>query len=174
MIHKFSVEVAGQEREVAVEPLDGGRVRVTHAGRSRVYDARKLADTGRATSWSLMPEGGGRNTLVDVDGAAPDLSITVSNVTVPLKVQNARAKLAGIAPRATASGPTAVKSPMPGKVVKVLVKPGDAVTSGQGIVVVEAMKMENELKAPRDGKVKAVSAKEGQTVEGGQTLATIE
>ena len=62
---------------------------------------------------------------------------------------------------------------MPGKVVKVLVAVGDEVKSGQGVVVVEAMKMENELKSPKDGKVKAVAVKEGQAVEAGQSLVTL-
>jgi pyruvate carboxylase subunit B len=63
---------------------------------------------------------------------------------------------------------------MPGKVVKVLVQAGDAVKAGQGVIVVEAMKMENELRAPRDGVVKSVSAREGQAVESGQTLAVLD
>jgi biotin carboxyl carrier protein len=63
---------------------------------------------------------------------------------------------------------------MPGKVVRVLVARGDAVRARQPLVVVEAMKMENELKSPKDGKVKAVAAKEGQAVEAGQSLVTLE
>src|ERR1700683_963234 len=59
------------------------------------------------------------------------------------------------------AGAQNVKAPMPGKVVRVLVAMGDAVEDGQGIVVVEAMKMQNEMKAPRAGKVIAVAAKEG-------------
>ncbi len=67
-----------------------------------------------------------------------------------------------------------VLSPMPGKVVRVLVTAGQAVESGQGIVVVEAMKMQNELKANRTGTVLTVPAKEGATVAAGELLATIE
>jgi biotin carboxyl carrier protein len=67
-----------------------------------------------------------------------------------------------------------ILSPMPGKVVRVLVSVGDAVEAGQGIVVVEAMKMQNELKAIRAGAVLTVSAKEGATVAAGELLATIE
>jgi biotin carboxyl carrier protein len=63
---------------------------------------------------------------------------------------------------------------MPGKVIRVLIKPGDAVKAGQGLVVVEAMKMQNELKALRDGTVASVSAREGATVTAGEVLATIE
>jgi biotin carboxyl carrier protein len=65
-------------------------------------------------------------------------------------------------------------SSMPGKVVRVLVAPGDPVESGQGIAVVEAMKMQNEMKASRAGKVLSVPVKEGATVAAGEVLATIE
>jgi biotin carboxyl carrier protein len=60
--------------------------------------------------------------------------------------------------------------PMPGKVVRVLVAPGDEVAKGQGVVIVEAMKMENELKAPRAARVAAVHVQEGQGVEKGTLL----
>jgi biotin carboxyl carrier protein len=75
---------------------------------------------------------------------------------------------------AHAEGRTDVMAPMPGKVVKVLVKEGDAVEAGQGIVVVEAMKMQNELKAARSGRVAALRAVEGASVVAGEILATIE
>ena len=174
MIHRYSVEVAGQERDITIEKLDGNRVRVGHGGRVRVYEAVKVAGTGRASSWSLLPDGGGATTFVDVDGTAPDLNVTVDNVTVPLKLQSARAKVAGRAAVPPKAAATSVQSPMPGKVVKLLVAVGDEVKSGQGVAVVEAMKMENELKSPRDGKIKAVSVKEGQPVESGQALVTFE
>jgi len=67
-----------------------------------------------------------------------------------------------------------ILSPMPGKVIRVLAAPGDEVVPGQGIIVVEAMKMQNELKAARAGKVLTVTAKEGATVTAGELLATIE
>ena len=66
-----------------------------------------------------------------------------------------------------------VVAPMPGKVVRVLVAPGDAVETGQGLIVVEAMKMQNEMKAARAGAVLSVSAREGATVTAGEVLATI-
>ena len=66
-----------------------------------------------------------------------------------------------------------VKAPMPGKVVRVLVAVGDMVEAGQGIVVVEAMKMQNELKAPRAGKVTGITAKVGATVKAGEVLAVL-
>ena len=72
------------------------------------------------------------------------------------------------------AGAQDIKASMPGKVVRVLVAVGDAVEAGQGIVVVEAMKMQNEMKAPRAGKVIAIAAKAGATVTAGDVLATIE
>jgi biotin carboxyl carrier protein len=75
---------------------------------------------------------------------------------------------------AAGEGPQAVAAPMPGKVVRVLVKAGDAVAAGQGLVVVEAMKMQNELRAGRAARVLTVSAMEGATVAAGEVLVTLE
>jgi biotin carboxyl carrier protein len=63
---------------------------------------------------------------------------------------------------------------MPGKVIRLLVADGDTVAAGQGILVVEAMKMQNEIKSPKDGVVKNLKAEPGATVSAGQTLALIE
>jgi biotin carboxyl carrier protein len=66
-----------------------------------------------------------------------------------------------------------LRAPIPGRVVKVLVKAGDAVKAGQTLVVLEAMKMENELRAPRAGSVTEVRAAEGTAVEAGQELVQL-
>lgn len=73
-----------------------------------------------------------------------------------------------------AGGVQTLTAPMPGKVVRVLVTSGDAVEVGQGLIVVEAMKMQNEMKASRAGKVRSVAVAEGATVSAGEVLATIE
>jgi len=78
------------------------------------------------------------------------------------------------APRRRSEGPQNIAAAMPGKVIRVLVKEGDAVESGQGLVVVEAMKMQNEVRAPRAGRVIAVAATAGATVAAGEALVTIE
>jgi biotin carboxyl carrier protein len=72
-----------------------------------------------------------------------------------------------------ASGPQRVVAPMPGKIVRVLVKPGDPVRARQGLVVIEAMKMENELRAARDGTVTEVQAREAMSVDAGTVLVVI-
>jgi biotin carboxyl carrier protein len=63
---------------------------------------------------------------------------------------------------------------MPGKIVRLLVAPGDAVEPRQGLVVIEAMKMENELRASRAGRVKSLKVAEGQSVDAGTLLVTVE
>ena len=78
--------------------------------------------------------------------------------------------------RAGAHGPERedVVAPMPGKIVRLLVEPGQAVEAGQGLIVMEAMKMQNELKTRRAGRVAAVAVRPGETVSAGAILATIE
>jgi biotin carboxyl carrier protein len=79
-----------------------------------------------------------------------------------------------VAPRRTAGGPARVQAPMPGKLVRVLVRAGQDVGAGQGLVVMEAMKMENEIRAPRAGRVKEAPVREGQAVETGALLVLLE
>lgn len=75
--------------------------------------------------------------------------------------------------RSAHAGPVKLNAPMPGKIVKVLVSPGDVVEAGRGLLVMEAMKMENELKAVRAGTIQEIKVKEGQAVEMGAPLLVI-
>ncbi|HYL86611.1 MAG TPA: biotin/lipoyl-containing protein [Candidatus Angelobacter sp.] len=74
---------------------------------------------------------------------------------------------------AEAEGRQQIVAPMPGKVVRVLVKAGDAVEAGQGLLVVEAMKMQNEIRSPKNGMVERVLAQEGQAVNAGEVLCVV-
>jgi biotin carboxyl carrier protein len=71
-------------------------------------------------------------------------------------------------------GPMRIKAPMPGKVVRVIAAAGTEVKAGDGVIVIEAMKMQNELKAPKAGKIAKVNVKDGDTVNPGDTLAVVE
>jgi len=77
------------------------------------------------------------------------------------------------APARHGPGPARLVAPMPGRVVRVLAEPGADVVAGQGLFVIEAMKMENELKAPRAGRLREVAVREGQAVEAGALLAVV-
>lgn len=74
---------------------------------------------------------------------------------------------------AEAQGRQQVVAPMPGKIIRILVKTGDEVPAGQGLLVVEAMKMQNEIRAPKSGIVERLSVIEGQTVNAGQVVAVV-
>ena len=73
-----------------------------------------------------------------------------------------------------AEGKQQIIAPMPGKVIRMLVKAGDAVEAGQGLAVIEAMKMQNEIKSPKSGVVERIIVKEGQNVRAGEILAWVE
>ncbi len=74
----------------------------------------------------------------------------------------------------TSEGPLAVTSPMPGKVVRVMARMGDRVGAGTGLLVVEAMKMQNEIRAPKDGVVAALHVAVGSSVRAGETMIVVE
>ena len=92
---------------------------------------------------------------------------------MPLEVQDPR-NIPQRSASGARSGPAQITSPMPGKVVRILKSPGDEVEAGEGVLVVEAMKMQNELKAPKAGRIASVSAAEGAAVKTGEILAVIE
>ncbi len=91
-----------------------------------------------------------------------------AEVRDPRSLRSRRGKGAGT------EGPQKVIAPMPGKVVRVLAKEKEQVEAGQGVVVIEAMKMQNELKSPKKGIVSQILAKEGATVNAGEVLAIVE
>jgi biotin carboxyl carrier protein len=140
----------------------------------------QLGDAAAREASVESPEPGVYSVLLDgrsydafVEDTATGLVVTIEGYRFELEVRDPRRwsrKTAG----AGAGAVQSIVSPMPGKVVRVLAAPGDEVVAGQGIVVVEAMKMQNELKSNRMGRVLSVPAKEGATVNAGELLATIE
>lgn len=109
--------------------------------------------------------------LRDEDGS---YSVSTSKDALKVSVSDPR-KLSGSGgPGAAADGIAEIRTQMPGKVVKILVSADDEVASGDGVIVVEAMKMQNEIKSPKDGTVRDVRVSEGQTVNAGDVLVVIE
>lgn len=121
--------------------------------------------------WSLIEEGRQYEVRIDPDGDG--FAVTMRGRRLTVKIEDPRAWNGGSAGK-YATGAARIVSPMPGKVVRVLVAVGDRVAAGQGVVVVEAMKMQNELKCPIEGVVKQVSVTEGATVTGNQLLVLVE
>ncbi len=115
----------------------------------------------------------GRSYEVRVERNSEGLAVTVAGRRFLAEVLDPR-RLAGKPRSFGGEGRQHVTAPMPGKVVRLLVAEGDSVEAGQGLLVVEAMKMQNEMKAPKAGRVAALPVGEGATVGAGELLAAIE
>ena len=182
----FEVEAGGRRR--AVEIAGAGRAyRAVVDGRAYALDVARVGDV-----WSLLVGSAepvlsspalrpGRSYEVTIgEQAGGELAVYVNRRAVPVSIHGLtgpraqrraiRADRTGEAP----SGPLNIVAPMPGRIVKVLVNEGDAVVARQGVVVVEAMKMENEVRAPRAGTVKGVRVTQGALVEARTVLIVIE
>jgi biotin carboxyl carrier protein len=171
----FEVEAAGARRTIEVQrrregwaiTVDGramsASVSQVGARWSLLYRSADSTAPPRSYEAVLEPRHRG-DQLVRINGRA----VTVSFI------EHARRSGTGAGASASASGPKDVIAPMPGRIVKVLVKAGDRIAAGQGLVIVEAMKMENELRAPRDGTVAAVRVSEGMSVDGRAVLVVVE
>lgn len=110
----------------------------------------------------------------DADEGAQAYEVTVGARTFTVTLRDERTQALGrLAGGAHHSGDAAIRAPMPGLVSNVLAQEGQEVARGQAIVVLEAMKMENDLTTPRAGVVKRISVTKGQTVNQGETLAII-
>lgn len=169
----FEIDINDRTHKVSVEKLgaagaDGGTFRVLIDGVPAAVDARRtdlglslVFDDGRSVDVALTGRPGGEWFV-----QLPHADVTVS--------VDARRYQRGEPGAAAKSGLQRITAPMPGRVVRILVKPGDEVVHRQGVVVVEAMKMENELGAPKAGRVKEVAVTEGQSVEAGRLLVVIE
>jgi biotin carboxyl carrier protein len=162
------VEVGGRVRVVMLERRDAAVV-ATLDGASTELDVVRLGP-GR---YSLREAAAGRqhDVFVAATGAhAFEVVVDGISVAATRKLGARSARRGG----ARGDGPARLVAPMPGKVVRVLVAPGDEVAARQGLVVVEAMKMENELRAGRAGRVGQVLVVEGTSVEAGALLVVLE
>jgi biotin carboxyl carrier protein len=162
---KFQATVGAAVHEIVVARVDGSYV-VTLDGVEHHVDARKL----EADFYSILYEGKSYEVSVESAGA----KYIVRHGAHEQIVELADASRRGREQLRKRGGPEAIDSVMPGKVVRVLVAPGDQVRAGQGLVVVEAMKMENEIAAAKAGIVKEVAVVAGQSVESGRLLLVVE
>jgi biotin carboxyl carrier protein len=103
-----------------------------------------------------------------------EVHVIIGSARYAVDVQDPRSLRTHRAVAGSDAGPQKLKAPMPGKVVRILVQEKDEVRAGQGIVVMEAMKMQNEMKSPKDGRVQKILTAEGSAVNAGDTLAIIE
>jgi len=167
---QYELEVGGRTRQVTVKQT-GDRFAVTVDGQTWQVDAARID----AQTLSLLVDSVSRkgyDVIATSDPATQQLTLFVG--TTPVTVTRNGRRRGRAKSGASATGPQRIVAPMPGKVVRILVKAGDAVHARQPLVVVEAMKMENELKAGRDGIVADIHAREGALVDAGALLVIIQ
>jgi len=104
----------------------------------------------------------------------PDQTIIVGEHTYEVSIADPRSWRSRQMTSAGTAGPQRLTASMPGKVVRILTSAGAHVKAGQGIVVIEAMKMQNELRSPRDGKISSILVQEGKAVNAGEVVAVVE
>lgn len=164
VVQEFVVRVGEREHTVRIDRgvahVDGVAHTVTPSGGGRILVT--AADTHRCVSLAGEP--------------APTAA-SVAGLAVAVEVRTAQAAALASAMssgRAGARAGSQVKAPMPGRVVRILVSVGQTVERGQPIVIVEAMKMENEMHAPASGTIKAIHAQQGAAVDAGQLLVELD
>ena len=166
---KLQLEMGGALRTIELE-----RDAAAH-GYQATLDGKQIAVEAhllRPGVLSLMIEGRAYRVVLEDDAEEPAVHIAgkryVYRVDDPRSLKARRAHAKG------SDGPKQIKASMPGRVVRVLVQRGDAVEANQGVVVIEAMKMQNELKSPKAGTVAEVRVSAGDTVAAGDVLAVVE
>ncbi len=124
------------------------------------------------TIYSIIEDGKQFEVIVDESGPH-GFDIVVAGQLFHLQAFDERSKLLTASAKPVTTGPQRVESEMPGKVVKISVSVGESVVEGSGVVILEAMKMENEIKSPIVGVVTEIAVAEGQTVESGALLFVV-
>ncbi len=171
----FQLEIADRTRTVEVRREEDSYLVTVDGRRSVVHAARVDGDT-----WSLIVQDEARTKARSVEAIVPahsgngTVDVHVDGYRVAVRLRRGRGRTARDPIASQGAGAQRVVAPMPGKVVRLLVQPGDVVQPRQVLVVVEAMKMENELRALRQGTVSTVLVSEGQSVEASTPLVIVD
>jgi biotin carboxyl carrier protein len=166
---QYEVEIGGRRRQVVVTRAGDGFA-VSVDGRTRQVDVARID----AQTLSLVVDSVWSNEVSFATDPVGGLTVHVGSTAIPVALNGRRRWGRKDDGAGSGSGPQRLVAPMPGKVVRVLVKPGDPVTARQPVVVVEAMKMENELRASREGTVAEIHVSEGMSVDAGALLLVIQ
>ena len=165
----FIARLGEKTYTVEIEETGKSLYRVAVDGSEFLVDGKK---TG-VTNYSLIVDN--RSFEVDVDIMEDEYRVLVDGRSYHINLlDERRMRVGGLQSGIQLQGRQNVSVPMPGKVIAVLVSEGDKVERGQGLVIVEAMKMENEVRCPIDGEVKEVRVKTGDALEAGAVLAVVE
>ena len=167
---KIQAELNNEKHEIEIR-RDGGKVFARVDGREYELEASQpepniylFKREGKIYQIFVSPQ---------TDSAAP-FNVSIGNHNLEINLFDPKKLRGSGASGASADGIAEIKTAMPGKLVRVLVEEGAEIKKGEGVLVVEAMKMQNEMKSPKDGIVKEIRFAEGATVNAGDVLAIIE
>ncbi|MCB9913629.1 MAG: biotin/lipoyl-binding protein [Planctomycetes bacterium] len=164
---KYFVEINGRPHEVELtERLGVLSVKVDGEPLDLAY-----SEVDGLGQFFVLSEG--RSYAVSIDGEASELGVTIAGALYDVHIEDERERAAGAAERAAAKQGGLVKSVMPGVVVEICVEVGQEVEAGQPLLILEAMKMQNELVAPHGGRIQSIHAQAGQAVAMGAKLIQI-
>jgi len=163
------------------------KLRIELAGRARtlelVRDGHRLSGSldGQAVEADAVEVGPGIYSILvagasfeaQVEAAANSLTVAIAGHRIPIRVVDPRQWQGRRGSSVEAEGRQQITAPMPGKVVRILVQQGEKVDTGQGLLVVEAMKMQNEIRSPKTGVVEKLLVTEGQAVNSGDVVAVV-
>jgi biotin carboxyl carrier protein len=166
---RYVATIEGTEHEIEIEELAPESFAI------QLGETRFEADLRRVGPQSFSVLLGRRSFDFDVVRDGDEIVVSSRHGSTRLSVVGAARRAARASARKRDhAGPAQIRAQMPGRIVNVLVAAGDQVKSGQGILIIEAMKLENEMKSPKDGKVVEVNVAAGQTVEKGTLMIVIE
>jgi biotin carboxyl carrier protein len=164
---KFTAVIDGERIDIELNAVNPKSVEAEVGGRKYTLEAKIIKPGVYWFNWQ------NRSIEVAVTPNGEGYAVSVGGRRVAVEIADARTALRKAAQHGQ-TGVVEIRAPMPGKVVKVLLPEGSEVGNNQGILVMEAMKMQNEIKSPKHGVVKKLGVGEGAAVNAGDLLATVE
>lgn len=164
---KYTAIIDGERLEIELIRVEHGVIQAEISGERYVLDVKAVEPGVYWFHWK------DRSIDVSVTPATDSYAVSVDGRRIDVEIFDARAALRKAAQHGQA-GIVELRAPMPGKVVRVLVSEGGAVEMNQGLLVIEAMKMQNEIKSPKKGRVRKLGVKEETAVNAGDLLAVVE
>jgi biotin carboxyl carrier protein len=168
MATKYELVINGARRSVEFTPRMDGASRVTFTVDGRLVEADAVR-ISRGTYSILL---GGRSLEITAEETSSGLLLRANGREFQMEILDPRSWRRGRGAGIELEGRQQLIAPMPGKIVRVLVAAGEQVSAGQGLLVIEAMKMQNEIRSPKSGIVEKLAG-EGQTVNAGEILAIV-
>ena len=166
---KLKAQLGESERNVTLS-VDGAIVSADVDGRRYDLEVRERS----AGEFLLIRGNEVHNVRVEPHGSSGSFEVIMRGRSYQVRIDDPKRLRSNQTSAAHHTGSAEIVSPMPGKIVRVLVAEGASVEAGAGVIVVEAMKMQNEMKAPRAGRVVSIAVKEHEAVNAGSVLLMIE